>query len=369
MTEPGDRRKKIVIRAAIAGVLLLPFLAEGAVRLRAKLKYGAVSDIYDLYAPDPATGLLCPIPNLSVDIGGTARIDISSLGFRSPDVARPKPAGTVRMAFLGGSTTFCAQASSNSRTWPHLLTEALAITREDVRFEHLNAGVTGYSVADSTAALGVRLAGLDLDVIVVNHAAKDLAADARELATAAGLLEDQEAGWLDDHSLLWMLVKKNLWYRRSLARGQSAEGKLEYDPTAVSDRFRERLTRLVRRAGDSAEVVVLCTFPIMLRDDQSAADQLEFAAQAFTFTPFLTPADLIAGYAEYNRVVREVAAAEGAVLVDDATRIPGDREHFHDTVHLTERGYEVQAARLRDALLASDDFVALLDRAATEPDR
>ncbi len=364
MTSPQDRRRRIVVRAFVAGILLLPFLAEGAARLRAYLRYGAVADIYDLYREDPATGLLCPIPGLSVDIGGRARIDLSSQGFRGPDVPDPKPSGTVRLAFLGGSTTFCAQASSNATTWPARLVDRLAVARPDVRFDALNAGVTGYSIEDSTLAIDVRIDRYDPDVVVIQHVAKDLAADARSLAAEAGLLDERETGWLEERSLLWRLLKKNLWYRRSLARGASPDGKLDYDPTAVSGRFRERLTALVRRARAEADVVALCTFPILLRPGQPAAEQVAHAAQAFTFTPFLTPAALIAGYAEYNRVVREVAAAEGAVLVDDAERIPDDRAHFHDTVHLTEAGYEIQAARVADALLAAPSFVALLDRTA-----
>lgn len=361
----SERKKvRILVWAGVAGVVALPLLAEGVVRARAYLKYGTVSDIYEIFEPHPDTDLLRPRAGLSVTIGGTSTIDISSQGFRSPEVPDPKPEGTVRLAFLGGSTTFCAQATANDRTWPHLVLERLATARTDVRFEHLNAGVTGYSVEDSTRAIEFRLAPFAPDVIVITHAAKDLAADARSLALPLGLIDEPEESWLERTSLFWMLVKKNIWYRQSLERGRSDVGKLDYDPRAVSAGFRERLVALVNRANAYADVVVLLTFPILLRPDQLADEQLDHAAQAFTFTPYLTPASILAGYEEYNRVVREVAAETGAVLVDDVDRIPGDREHFHDTVHLTELGYERQAERVTEALLAAPTFRAHLDRTA-----
>src|SRR5690606_6478759 len=134
----------------------------------------------------------------------------------------------------------------------------------------------------------------DPDVVVITHAAKDLAADARALAVEARLVEEANGkGRLEEWSLLWRLARKNLWYHRSIERGRSAAGKLDYDPTVVSPGFRERLTRLVRRAREEAEVVVLVTFPILLREGQPFEEQLDHAAQAFTFTPFLTPASLL----------------------------------------------------------------------------
>ena len=359
-----SRKVRVLAWAAVAGVVALPLLAEGVVRLRAYLKYGAVTDIYEIFEPHPDVDLLRPRAGLDVTIGGTSHIRISAQGFRSPEVEVPRPPRTVRLAFLGGSTTFCAQASSNERTWPHLLVERLGAARPDVRFEHLNAGVTGYSVEDSTRAVAARLAAVDPDVIVITHAAKDLAADARALALPRGLVDEPEEGWLERSSVLWMLVKKNLWYQRSLARGADPSGKLDYDPTAVSGAFRDRLRALVSAARGEAEVVALVTFPILLREGQPPDEQLAHAAQAFTFTPYLTPDAIRAGYREYNRVIREVARETGAVLVDDVDRIPGDREHFHDTVHFTERGYEVQATRVAEALLAADAFVAHVDRAA-----
>jgi len=337
--------------------------AEGLVRYRAHLKYGDYLDIYDIYEPHPEVDLLVPRPNLSIRFANRSQIDIDSRGFRNPEVEHPKPPATVRLAFLGGSTTFCGQASSNEATWPHRLTTLLRERLPDLAFDYLNAGVTGNGVAQSILSLEHRLAPLEPDVIVVYHAAKDLAADTWDLALERGLVEQPAESRLEEWSLLWMLIRKNQWAFASDRAGRSDERKLEVDPRALSRGFRSRLETLVRDAQAVADVVVLVTFATKVRADQPLEVQLENLRQAFTFTPYLTPASVLEHYAEYNRVIEEVARETGAVLVADADAIPGDAEHFSDSVHFTERGYEAMARRVLEPLLSAPDFRALIERA------
>src|SRR5512143_2051214 len=105
-------------RLALLGVSLLValLLLEGAVRVRQWMRYGTTqADAVELVT-DPATGLRIARPHMD-----TGRIQTNSLGFRSPELETPKPRGRVRLAFLGGSTTFCAEVSSNAVTWPALV--------------------------------------------------------------------------------------------------------------------------------------------------------------------------------------------------------------------------------------------------------
>src|SRR5215475_3012095 len=106
------RRVGAILAVGIAGILL----AEGAVRLRQWVRVGRMRTFDDIVAVDPATGLHVPRPNRMS--GG---VHINSLGFRGPELAVPKPPGDVRLAFLGGSTTYCAEVSSNETAWPHLV--------------------------------------------------------------------------------------------------------------------------------------------------------------------------------------------------------------------------------------------------------
>ena len=79
--------------------------------------------------------------------------------------------------------------------------------------------------------------------------------------------------------------------------------------------------------------------------------------------PFLDVEGLLDGYAEYNRVIREVAWATGAILIEGEDTIPGDPEHFADSVHFRDPGLALQARRVLAGLLAAPAFQDLVERA------
>src|SRR3712207_5046244 len=99
----------------VGSILIALFILEGGLRVRQYLKYGSTKNTLYETIQDPASGLVIPKPNQS-----TRTIHIDSRGFRNPELIVPKPEGLVRIAFVGSSTTFCAEVSSNEATWPHL---------------------------------------------------------------------------------------------------------------------------------------------------------------------------------------------------------------------------------------------------------
>jgi len=68
--------------------------------------------------------------------------------------------------------------------------------------------------------------------------------------------------------------------------------------------------------------------------------------------PFMTPEGLLAAYARYNDVIRDVASEAGAQLIDGEHDIPGDDRHFTDSVHFTDAGSQAMAARVTGRLTA-----------------
>src|SRR6187551_1385384 len=116
--------------AIVVGLLLL----EGGVRARQYLKYGTSGPTVFQQVLDPASGLLIPTPGSTV-----GPITINSAGFRSPEIELRAAPGTVRLAFIGGSTTFCAEVSSNAATWPQRLVEELRAKFPETAFDFLNA--------------------------------------------------------------------------------------------------------------------------------------------------------------------------------------------------------------------------------------
>ncbi|MBL8378254.1 MAG: SGNH/GDSL hydrolase family protein [Burkholderiales bacterium] len=293
----------------------------------------------------------------------TDRLSINDQGFRGPPIEVPKSAQGLRLAFLGASTTFCAEVSNNDAVWASLVTERIRQAYPGRAIDFVNGGVPGYTVASSRKNLQHRITALAPDIIVIYHATNDLSGEVRALAVAAGIpgaAESGRMGWLERNSLLWELVVKNLRVRNA-QRDSGEVPRLSVDARALGANFRRELTELVREAKASAPLVAVATFSTRLRASQSLEEKRQAAVSALVYMPFMTVDGLIESYARYNQIIREVAAQEGALVIEGEHDIPGDAAHFFDTVHFSDAGSRAMAKRVADALLAASEFKAVAE--------
>ena len=339
-------------------------VAEGVVRLRQFLKYGHAGAVQDIYYTDPSMNLRVLIPNLK-----QSNIQINSIGFRCPELANPKPVSAVRLAFLGGSTTFCAEVSSNEMTWPHLVWKQIQEAKPDIQFDYVNVATPGYTLLSSLKCLRYRLKPLEPDIIVIYHATNDLCKDSRELAIKQGIISqddiDDRESWLSSYSLLWLILEKNFKIMK-IQKEIDTQPKLEFDPESLSKNFRERLTALVTESRKTAKLVALATFSCRIRHEQTSEEQLKAANTALYYMPYMSMEGMLKGYEEYNRIIREVASETGALLIEKEMSIPADDLHFNDSVHFKDPGSRLMAKRISDALLNSADLISVVQQQSTK---
>ncbi len=331
------QRATVIGGVCLALFVILFALAEGVVRVRAWLKHGqAVVRIEDTYRIDEQTGLRVPMPGFT-----TPRLTINNLGFRGPELPRDKPPGTYRIAFLGGSTTYCAEVSGDDKTWPYLVVEALKLAHPDRRFDYINAGVPGYTTHESLKRFEAEVSALDPDIVVIYHATNDLSGNSRKAAKAQGLSSeagDRTLTWLSNWSMLAYLVEKNLRVLALQAAVDDPSNKLNADPTALAAPFEDDLRKLVQTVKASGAKVALVSFVTRLRRDQTPEEKKAAAVSALYYMPYMTPDGLIDGFEAYNRTIRKVAKEEGATFVDAAMAVPGDAARFADSVHFKDQG-------------------------------
>ena len=353
-----SKRKSRLVGAAISLVMLVIVFAaaEAAIRIRQQVHYGIAHDVSELFMKDPGTGLKIMRPNLD-----TGRVRTDSFGFRNPELVRPKQRGTVRLAFLGASTTFCLEVSTNEATWPDIVVRRLQAAMPDTKFDYINAAVPGYEVADAVTMLATRVAGLDPDVIVYYEAHNELTGDTRALALRTGTKFEppDEPNWILRHSLLLYLVDKNL--KTFARRGQvmSAIAPLQYDPEPLANNFEQNLVALVALAKKTASIVVLPTFSQRVRAGQSEEERKNALITSAFYMPYMSADGIIAGYAAYNRAIARAAARGGALLVAGEDTIPADDRNFVDSVHFSDAGSVLQAERVAAALLQYEPLRAL----------
>jgi lysophospholipase L1-like esterase len=354
----ASRKATLMLCVVLLVGVLLGVVGEGVVRLRHWWRYGNLWSVEDTFQIDRATGLRVPTPNAV-----KGRIRINSLGFRSPELTVPKPPSTIRLAFLGGSTTYCAEVTSNELTWPHLVWQRLQIEFPDRSLDYVNAGVPGYALDSILKSFEHRVSPLQPDVVVIYEATNDLSFDTYELAKSRHLVfhrPDESRSWLSQHSFLWFLVTKNLTILQRQVQADIGTDSLTFDPHELSQGFRRRLTELVRASRASASMVAVATFSPRLRRDLSPAERRNAAVTSLYYMPYMSIDGLLQGFEEYNRVIREVARDTGALLIEGEDRIPPDARHYTDSVHFSDAGSRAMATRVSEALLADPGFRMLV---------
>ena len=367
---PSWQRALILAAPVVCAIVLLAFMTEGALRVRQSIREGvpwsstfwggAFWGTDQTYVTDPESGLRILVPN-----GHFGPVHINSFGFRSPEISVEKPAGRLRIAFLGGSTTYCAEVSRDQMTWPYLVVAAIQRRFPDLDIDFINGGVPGYLTSTLTPYLEKRIARFRPDVIVIYEATNDLSANSFVLAQEQGIKThtiEESMGWLPRHSLLVYLVEKNL----SVLEQQHPFGERQAQPKIVIDQarldsmYRSELTGLVEASKKVAGLVVTVTFAPRVRADQSAEDLRAAAITSLYYMPYMTPEAILEGFQHYNNIMRSVAAEEDTLLVGDEDSIPADGEHYKDSVHFTDAGSVLMAKRVADSLLSSRRFLALV---------
>lgn len=341
--------------ASLLGALLL---AEGALRVRFYLRYGTFQRIHEFVRED-STGLPIPVPGRR-----TRSIQIDSRGFRNPELELPKPAGRIRLAFLGASTTYCAEVSSNEATWPSLVREGVARAHPDASVDYVNAGVAGYILAHVETCLEVRVQPLQPDVIVLYEATNDFTRDTRALAKEQGVYVEHadRQDWFAEQSMLWYVVQKN-WLARTRATVSASDARhVQLDIPRLEGAYRERYAHLIAAARQVAPVVVVVTFAQRARAGMSADELRAACLSHFYYMPYIDAQGVIEGFAAYNRAIRAAARDTGAILVEGEDQLPSDAEHFADSVHFTDAGARWQAERVLRGLESAPAFQALFTR-------
>jgi lysophospholipase L1-like esterase len=356
-TEPrrASRARKLAI--SIASLFAFLALVEGALRVRQYAKYGTLGQMH-AFVVDAASGLEIPPPGRT-----TANFAVNERGFRGPLLELPKPAGRVRLAFLGASTTFCAEATSEQATWPALVAAGAASDRANGSVDYLNAGVGGHLLEHMRVNLEKRVAPYEPDVVFLYEATNELTRDTRELAVEQGVYtgHSDRASLLGEYSLAWYLIEKNLLLGRRRDGATRNAARVQFEPRELSRGYRARLEALCDAARARAKLVVLLTFSTQARREHDPARLADACNTAFYYMPYMTPELLLDGFDEYNRVAREVAAEKGVLLVDVAHAVPGDKQHFNDSVHFKDAGCAAFAAAVLERLRAEPRWRAILD--------
>ena len=358
----------ILRRLAIVCVSLLALFALGELGTRLWLLDGAsdaaflrFASIVELQTTNRFPALVVRHSYLGYVLQpGYAKDDnrINALGYRGEEFPRAKPAGELRIACIGASTTYGGGLSDYREAYPAQL-EAELHRRGHAAVRVVNAGVSGYTSWESLANYLFRVSDLEPDVVVVYHGVNDIIA--RTVRPPEAYRADNSAYRSPSSQVYWPAPYEysDLLRTISIAAGWS-------EPHRNLDRmFGGHGAAFVpyRSLDDDALSALLAANPPVYfernltrlgraaRDDGVATLFLTFAhCTGFPDDPSSSGAAFQRAYAEMNERVRAAAAASAARCYDLAADYPDDARLFIDAVHMTAAGNARMAGLVADEL-------------------
>lgn len=303
-----------------------------------------------------------------------AVVRINRLGFRGPDYEWTPPPGTLRLAAFGGSSTFCYHNHGDENTWPGRL-QAVLSERLRMPVEVINLGLPGFDSTQSKTNYMFLGRCLHPHVVLQYDSWNDmkyfrsLEKGAHVMAFTVGL--PNKPFWQE-----WARATqigryaRNAYWNWQKRRLQPAFANLEREgepanrpvPPAVFDWARRNFEDFAMLAGADGVLAVQISQGSIVhpstRQIPRGEEELAFAATMFDMSfPVLHQTAL-----EMNRIVEESAARHGAIFVDGYNLVPHDFEHYEDDVHFTDKGCDVFARGVAEALVKDARFMAVVER-------
>jgi lysophospholipase L1-like esterase len=287
------------------------------------------------------------------------RATTNAQGWRGPTVAVPKPAGTLRVVILGGSTTY-GYGVNDDETIDHYMRQDLSARFPGRKVEVVNLALDGYDAYQAWQRWlhdGVRL---DPDVVVLNTGINDVRnaryqnlkdPDPRTLIwedDMRRLREEQARGG----PTLWTVLKHYSYLMRlpgvlhqALAARAASPSQGEQVYYDAADNFQKNVERLVSSAQQLGIPVILSTPPSMLMRAGAPAHMVP--RSYWVVSPQVTQAyrDTLAARLTYVAHEDSTGARPVTHLVPSVP--PGD---FLDDCHLTPDGNRAIAAVFSNAL-------------------
>ena len=295
----------------------------------------------------------------------------NEFGLRGPPIALAKPPKTIRIAFVGASTTvgFHYFPFSYPERVAHWLNRFAQANHYDVRFEALNAGREGINSEDIAPIVRDELLPLDPDLAVYYEGSNQFHSSnllvsppiptRQNLDPHDSVIEHKVPEALRSHLALGGLLDRALNGFGTLGEPRKPTYRLlwpagvdEYKPAPDNPKLPLQLPIIVKDLDsirDSMASIggqfVLCSFEWLAKDGMRfKPGPHEFIYKQLNTTLWpLRYADIRRLADFQNRVFRAYAADRRIPFLDVAATLPQDPDLFSDAIHMTDAGERVKA--------------------------
>jgi hypothetical protein len=318
----------------------------------------------DLYVFDPHDGSDAPRFRFLRNATYQSGLRTNAFGWRGPDVPLNKSSRTIRLAFIGASTTVGMHAEPYS--YPELvgiwLNRWAEANHAGVSFESINAGREGVNSSSIQAIVRQELSPMQPDLVLyyeganqfwpIDFVSTTLPPRSRISGPEPGMLASYSAIARRAESLATRAVHAGSEPPKPPIRVSWPSDLDEHDPNLTNPHLPYETQHvlgdldLIRQTLDEdGSRLAIASFVWLVHPGLAldpVRDALVFSYLNTTFWPF-TYAHLRRFLDFQTRVFRKYAAAHDLDFIDLAELYPRDPRLFGDAIHMTTAGIRLQA--------------------------
>lgn len=298
------------------------------------------------------------------------QLHVNSHGLRGEDFPLVKPPREIRILCLGGSTT-AGEEVREAETYPAQLQAMLIARHPDLRLRVINGGVPAYDVPDSLRLYQVNQYRFGADIVTIYHGINDLYyhrtsdPDIRpeknytsrpatpfhytDGSRQAGLLSPllPYTDTLASRSYVFSALQQ-----AALSASAGGAAPLPDPDPAGLEAFGRYYGALVRAIAGARATALPMTFELAWpgRFDDADRRRIDESLRPWLRAAKASPETAARIIDLQNDAIRRVARDEGLKVCEVAGRIPRDRRHFVDVMHLTAEGNRRIAELLAESL-------------------
>ena len=352
----ADRKREIAFGAGLlALVIVVAFAGEALLRLRQALGTNWVAMRPTIMAEDVEAGFSRFVPGTEF---GTLRVN--RLGFTSPEVDIPKPAGTLRLAFLGDSVVLGAGLPQDKRI-AATVTAAVQEALPTCKVDYVTIAGPGYRLSEIAALLGESAAQIDADAYVL------VTGGVREILKAMDAAEGPhpaifrpERGWLYRHSLLFPKAERAYTAVAISRLHPSNDLYSRIDKTRYATTYHRLIDAVAAEIGQTPTLVIENRGQERDGDNDATLGRLDrvlLSELNGMSVPGLRQLEILR-----RQVLAQAAAAQGWPYLDPFADLPATNAFYLDPMHLTADGNAAITPGVTERL------IDLIEAQGTAPD-
>ena len=300
----------------------------------------------EFYDPKASQGLyqdhqyleVVPSPNFAGE-GKLEGVKTNNYGFRGEELAISND--TFVVAALGGSTTWGPQVSNSSMTYPAQLERMLENQNPNQDFEVINAGVPGYTTAESIGNLQYRALEHDPDMVLLYNAYNDLKVN-------HGKCNGDYNCWRQNNKADRPLWAYSRFFAKIVEKFSQQEAK-RYDNITEEglNSYRRNLRSLygISAKNDAILVVSAQSHSVTPKNIREGR-----VSNVLNTQPRLTYEGFRRGMRIYNNKITDFAEERDNVLFVNNSKIPSNFEYHADRIHFTDKGAREQASNFAEVI-------------------